>query len=132
MNLPFMVCLLILKRFDIEVIWDSFLGEDEQDLCTFVDEQNNQFYFSFNADPISVILVDNSSQEEICVNMDLIKQGHAVLNVGDHNQGSMSSRYFYKYNNMCFHRLPHVYGWKYWENLLNLNNVSTSCLPVDN
>lgn len=38
-------------------------------------------FFSVEADPLKVILVDDNDKEEICINVDLIKQGYAELDV---------------------------------------------------
>lgn len=43
-----------------------------------------------DSDPLKVLLVDNTDSEEICVNMDLIHAGVAMIDTSHINQGNVT------------------------------------------
>ncbi|VDI37682.1 tudor domain-containing protein 1/4/6/7 [Mytilus galloprovincialis] len=66
---------------DAKECFNKLAGDDKVFKMIIVDGSIEETLGSVEADPLKVILVDNNDKEEICINVDLIKQGYAELDV---------------------------------------------------
>ncbi|CAC5402526.1 TDRD1_4_6_7 [Mytilus coruscus] len=66
---------------DAKGCFNKLTGEDKVLKMIIVDGSIEETLGSVKADPLKVILVDNNDKEEICINVDLIKQGYAELDI---------------------------------------------------
>ncbi|XP_052095616.1 uncharacterized protein LOC127730970 [Mytilus californianus] len=66
---------------DAKGCFNKLTGEDKVLKMIIVDGSMEETLGSVKVDPLKVILVDNDDKEEICINVDLIKQGYAELDI---------------------------------------------------
>ncbi|XP_071178897.1 tudor domain-containing protein 1-like [Mytilus edulis] len=66
---------------DAKECFNKLTGDDKVLKMIIVDGSIEETLGSVDADPLKVVLVDNNDKEEICINVDLIKQGYAELDV---------------------------------------------------
>ncbi|XP_063436634.1 tudor domain-containing 6-like [Mytilus trossulus] len=66
---------------DAKECFNKLTGDDKVLKMIIVDGSIEETLGSVDSDPLKVVLVDNNEKEEICINVDLIKQGFAELDV---------------------------------------------------